>query len=63
MDGLRNYHTECSKSERERQISYETTNMWNLIKNDTKELTKQKQTQGFQKQTYVYQRGNTVGEG
>ena len=29
MDGLRNYHT---KSDRERQISCEITNMWNLIK-------------------------------
>ena len=28
MDGLRNYHT---KSDRERQISCEITNMWNLI--------------------------------
>ena len=25
----------------QRQISYEITNMWNIIKNDTKELIKQ----------------------
>ena len=35
------------KSDRERQILYETTNMWNLILNYTKELTEQKQTQRF----------------
>ena len=37
MDGPRNDHT---KSDRERQISYEIINMWNLTKNDAKELTK-----------------------
>ena len=34
------------KSERERQ-KYEITNMLNLTKNGTKELTKQKKTQRF----------------
>ena len=39
MDGPRGYHTKWNKSERERQISYDTTHMWNLIfKNDTNEL-------------------------
>ena len=38
MEGPRNYRTKRSKSERERQISYDITNMWNLVKNDTKEL-------------------------
>ena len=33
------YHTKWSKSDRERQISYDNTYMWNLIKNDTKQLT------------------------
>ena len=31
MDGLRDYHTKGSKSDRERQISY-ITYMWNLKK-------------------------------
>ena len=31
MDGLRNYYTKWSKSERERQIPYDITYMWNLI--------------------------------
>ena len=35
---------------RERQISYEITNMWNLIKNDTKKFFT-KQTQRLRKQT------------
>ena len=30
MDGPRDYHTKWSKSERERQISYDITYMWNL---------------------------------
>ena len=39
MDGPRDYHPEWRKSDRERQISYDTTHMWNLIlKNDTNEL-------------------------
>ena len=35
MDGPGDDHTEWSKSDRERQISYDITYMWNLIlKND-----------------------------
>ena len=30
MDGPRDYHTKWRKSERERQISYNITCMWNL---------------------------------
>ena len=37
MDGPRDYHTKWSKSERERQIPYDITYMWNL-KYDTNEL-------------------------
>ena len=37
MDGPRDYHTKWSKSDRERQIPYDITNMWNL-KYDTNEL-------------------------
>ena len=32
MDGPRDCHTEWSKSDRERQISYDITYMWNLKK-------------------------------
>ena len=38
MDGPRDYHTKWSKSDRERQISYDVTYMWNLKKIDTYEL-------------------------
>ena len=37
MDATRAYHTKWSKSERERQISYDITYMWNL-KYDTNDL-------------------------
>ena len=36
MDATRGYHTKQSKSERERQIPYDITYMWNL-KLDTKD--------------------------
>ena len=37
-DATRDYHTKWSKSERERQIPYDITYMWNL-KYDTNEIT------------------------
>ena len=36
MDATRDYHTKRSKSERERQMPYDITYMWNL-KDDTNE--------------------------
>ena len=38
MDRPRNYHTKWSELDRQRQISYDITNMWNLKKTDTNEL-------------------------
>ena len=38
MDGPTDWHTKGSKADRERQISYDITYMWNL-KYDTNELT------------------------
>ena len=39
MDGPKDYHTKWSQSDRERQISYNMTYMWNLKKKkDTNEL-------------------------
>ena len=43
MDWLRGYHTKQSKSERERQIPYDITYMWNL-KYDTNEPTYKTET-------------------
>ena len=46
MDGPRDYHTKCIKSDRERQISYDITYMWNLKKMLQMNLfTKQKHSQ------------------
>ena len=44
MDGPRDDHTKQSKSDKEKQISYDITHMWNLIlKYEINELfTKQK---------------------
>ena len=50
------------KSDKDRQKSYEITNMWNLIKNDTKEHIYKTETDAkILKQTYGNQRGNTGG--
>ena len=47
-----------TKSERERQISYDILYMWKLRRNDTNELIyKQKQIHRHRRQTYSYQRG------
>ena len=40
MDGLRDCHTEWSKSNREGEIPYDIPYMLNLNRNDTNELTK-----------------------
>ena len=63
MDGPRDYHIKWSKSDRERQISYDITHMWNLTfkKIQMNLFTKQKQTYRYRKQTYGYQRGKVVG--
>ena len=59
VDGPGDYYT---KLDSEKQISYEITHMWNLIKMMQKNLsTKQKQTQRFWNQTFHYQRVNIVG--
>ena len=65
MDGPRGYHTKWSKSDKEREILYDITHMWNLILKmiQMNLFTKQKQIHRFQKQTYGYQRGNVGREG
>ena len=55
MDGLRDCHTKWSKSDRERQISYDITFVWNLKKIVQLNLfTQQKQSNRCRKQTYGY---------
>ena len=61
MDGPGDYHTEWSKSDRERQI-------WYRFHMESKKMmqmnlfTKQKQTHRHRKQTYGYQRGKMGGK-
>ena len=43
MDGPRGYYAKGNKSDRERQIVYDITYMWNL-KNNLVNITKKKQT-------------------
>ena len=62
MDATRDYHTKWSKSEREKQIPYDITYMWNL-KYDTMNLSmKQKQTHRHREQTCGCHGGGS-GEG
>ena len=44
MDAARDYYTKWSKSEREKQIPYDITYMWNL-KYDTNELIYETETE------------------
>ena len=46
MDTTRDYHTKWNKSERERQIPYDITYMWNL-KYDTNELICETETESW----------------
>ena len=52
MDGPRECHIEWSKSDREGELSYDIPYMWNLKRNDTNELTKQKETHRLKAWTY-----------
>ena len=50
MDGTRDSHTKWSKSERERQIPYDISYIWNLIYG-TNESFHSKETHGLREQT------------
>ena len=52
MDGPRECHTEGSKPDREREISYDIPNMWTLKNNDTNELTYRTETHRLRKRTH-----------
>ena len=54
LDGTRDSHTKCSKSERERQIPYDITHIWNLAYN-TNEPFHRKETHGLGEQTCGFQ--------
>jgi len=57
LEKNRDHHTKQNKPERERQIPYDNTYMWNL-KYDTDELTyKTKKTHRYREQTDGQRRG------
>ena len=62
MDGLGGYYANWNKSDRERQILYDITYMWNLKKyNKLVNITKKKQTHSYGEQTSGYQSGEGRG--
>ena len=62
MDGPGDYHTEWSKSDRQRQISYDITHMWNLIlKNDINELIYKTETDSDFKNKLMITKGEMWG--
>ena len=63
IDGPRDYHTKQSKSERERQVPYGSTYMWNLNRDMSKLNLKQKQTHRHREQTCDCPVGGVWGEG
>ena len=50
-DGLNLNHS-SNKSDREEEIAYDIPYMWNLIRKDSNELIKQKETHRLREQTY-----------
>ena len=64
IGSTRDYHAKCSKSERERQIPYDITYIWNLKYNICELVYETKvETHRHRKQTYGYLRGKGVEEG
>ena len=62
MDATRDYHTKWSKSERERQIPYDITYMWNL-KYATNEPIYKTKTDSDTENTLVVAKGEGRTEG
>ena len=62
MGGPKDYHTKPSKSERERQIPYDITYMWNL-KYDTNELIYETETDSQTQKTDLQLPGGEEGAG
>ena len=57
MDGLRDYHTKWSKPEKERQIPYGITYMWNLKYNINEQIYETKTDSLIQRQICGCQEG------
>ena len=61
MGGLGGYYAKWSKSDRERQIPYNFTSMWN-VKTKINGQSKQKQTHRYREQTDGWQMGREFRE-
>ena len=57
MNVPRDYCSKWSKQDRERKITYDNTYIWNLKKNDTNEISKQKEIHKHTNKLNSYQRG------
>ena len=62
MDATRDYYTKWSKPQRERQIPYDITSMWNL-KYDTNEPIYETETESRTEQTGGLPSGRGLGKG
>ena len=56
VDGPRDYHTKWSKPDRERQIPYDITYMWNLKYDKSELIYKTEPDHRHREQTWDYQR-------
>ena len=63
MDATRDYHTKWSKSERERQIPYDITYMWNLEYNTNEFIYKAETDSQTEKINMVIKGERGLGEG
>ena len=63
MDGPRDYHTKRSLSEKDRQIQYDITYIWNLKYDTNQHICETKQTHSYREQTCGCQGGGGVEEG
>ena len=63
MDGPRDYHTKQSKSDRERQVSYDITYMWNLKYDANEHIYKAKADSQTERTDLWLPRGRGVEEG
>ena len=63
MDEPRDDHAKWSRSERERQIPYDITYMWNLKYDTNERIYETKNSHKYREQTCGCQGGGVVGEG
>ena len=61
IDGPRDCRTECSKSDTERQTSYDITYMWNLKKKCTDELIYETKVESQMQKTNLWLPGDKAG--